>query len=124
MSLGELGMHTAGLSRGIAEFITPLATEVPTVSIPEARSVQEMPDLLEESAAFASRAITGWGDEGLAEEVRMVAAGETLLAMPRKAWIRTLMLNHAYRHRGQLTVYLRLLDIPLPRVYGPTADEA
>lgn len=48
---------------------------------------------------------------------------ETLLAVPRGAMIRALMLNHWYHHRGQLTVYLRLLDVPVPSVYGPTADE-
>jgi uncharacterized damage-inducible protein DinB len=46
-----------------------------------------------------------------------------LLAAPRMAMIRTLMLNHWYHHRGSLVVYLRLLDVPLPSVYGPTADE-
>jgi uncharacterized damage-inducible protein DinB len=49
--------------------------------------------------------------------------GRELLAAPRKAMIRNLMFNHWYHHRGSLIVYLRLLDVPLPSVYGPTADE-
>ncbi|MGH9458237.1 MAG: DinB family protein [Thermoanaerobaculia bacterium] len=50
--------------------------------------------------------------------------GETvLLRSPRAAILRTILLNHWYHHRGQLTVYLRLLDVPLPSVYGATADE-
>jgi uncharacterized damage-inducible protein DinB len=124
MSLGELGLHVAGLAGGIADFITPLAAEVPAVPLPEARSVQEILDALEASTARASGAIGRWGEEGLEEDFRMVAGRETLMAMPRREWIRTLMLNHAYHHRGQLTVYLRLLDVPLPPIYGPTADEA
>lgn len=124
MSLGELGMHIAGLSRGIAQFITPHAAEVPTVPIPEAESVEQMLDALQDSTSFARTKITEWGNEGLLEEFRMTAGEQTLLAMPRAAWIRTLMHNHAYHHRGQLTVYLRLLDVPLPSIYGPTADEA
>jgi len=124
MSLGQLGMHIAGLSRGIAQFISPPASEVPTVPIPEPESVQAMLDLLENSTSFASQAIEAWGDKGLAQEFKMTAREQTLMAMPRVAWIRTLMMNHAYHHRGQLTVYLRLLDVPLPSIYGPTADEA
>jgi len=50
-------------------------------------------------------------------------SGETLFEMPRGAVLRTLMLNHTYHHRGQLTVYLRLLDVPVPGMFGPTADE-
>jgi len=43
--------------------------------------------------------------------------------MPRIAFLRTILLNHSVHHRGQLSVYLRLLDVPVPSVYGPTADE-
>ena len=57
---------------------------------------------------------------------RDVAAAERrtdIMAMPRAAFVRSIMLNHWYHHRGQLLVYLRLLDLPVPSVYGPTADE-
>jgi len=53
-----------------------------------------------------------------------MAGGSERLAMPRVAFVRAIMLNHWYHHRGQLQVYLRLLDVPVPSVYGPTADEA
>ena len=46
-----------------------------------------------------------------------------MMAMPRVAFVRAIMLNHWYHHRGQLLVYLRLLNLPVPSVYGPTADE-
>jgi uncharacterized damage-inducible protein DinB len=49
--------------------------------------------------------------------------GKPLMAMPRAAFLRAIMLNHWYHHRGQLQVYLRLLELPVPSVYGPTADE-
>ena len=49
---------------------------------------------------------------------------QVVMSLPRIALLRTLMLNHGYHHRGQLTVYLRLLDVPLPSVYGPSADES
>ena len=54
---------------------------------------------------------------------RLMSGGRELMAMPRAAFARAIMLNHWYHHRGQLLVYLRLLDVPVPSVYGPTADE-
>lgn len=54
---------------------------------------------------------------------RFVFKGKELFKNPRIAILRTNLLNHLYHHRGQLSVYLRLLDIPVPVVYGPTADE-
>lgn len=50
--------------------------------------------------------------------------GAVMFSMPRAAVLRTHLLNHIIHHRGQLSVYLRLLDVPLPSIYGPTADEA
>ena len=49
--------------------------------------------------------------------------GQALFSLPRLALVRTILLNHSYHHRGQLTVYLRLLDVPVPGLYGPSADE-
>lgn len=46
-----------------------------------------------------------------------------MLALPRIDMLRSVMLNHGCHHRGQLLVYLRLLDVPVPSVYGPSADE-
>jgi uncharacterized damage-inducible protein DinB len=54
---------------------------------------------------------------------RLMSNGREVLAMPRAVFLRAIMLNHWYHHRGQLQVYLRLLDVPVPSVYGPTADE-
>jgi uncharacterized damage-inducible protein DinB len=48
---------------------------------------------------------------------------QELFAMPRIDFLRSVMLNHWYHHRGQLTMYLRALDVPLPSIYGPSADE-
>jgi uncharacterized damage-inducible protein DinB len=53
----------------------------------------------------------------------MVRGTDTLLALPRGGMVRAIMLNHWYHHRGQLVVYLRLLDVPVPAVYGDSADE-
>jgi uncharacterized damage-inducible protein DinB len=54
----------------------------------------------------------------------MTADGDTVLTLPRIGMVRSILLNHWYHHRGQLTVYLRLLDVPLPAIYDPIADES
>jgi uncharacterized damage-inducible protein DinB len=57
------------------------------------------------------------------ENWRLTSKGKELFASPRVAVLRTIMLNHWYHHRGQLSVYLRLLDVPVPVIYGRSADE-
>jgi uncharacterized damage-inducible protein DinB len=54
----------------------------------------------------------------------MTAGGAPILTMPRIEWVRIYMLNHWYHHRGQLSVYLRELNVPVPAMYGPSADES
>ena len=49
--------------------------------------------------------------------------GVAFMTMPKIALVRAIVLNHAYHHRGQLSVYLRLIDVPVPSIYGPSADE-
>jgi hypothetical protein len=54
---------------------------------------------------------------------KLTRGGKELISAPRVGVIRSIMLNHWYHHRGQLSVYLRLLDVPVPSIYGPSADE-
>ena len=54
---------------------------------------------------------------------RLKPNGEVFFKVPRRAVLRSVLLNHLIHHRGQLTVYLRENDVPLPSIYGPTADE-
>jgi uncharacterized damage-inducible protein DinB len=57
------------------------------------------------------------------ETWRMVAGGRDVLVQPRAQFIRDIMLNHWYQHRGQFSVYLRMLGVPVPASWGPSADE-
>lgn len=123
MSAGQLGLHIAGLPGGFVEILDQRVFEVPDVPLPEPTDLDEVLSTLEENVEFAAGKLAEWGDEGLAEARRMTRDGETVLELPRGAILRTGLLNHWYHHRGQLTVYLRLLDVPVPAVYGPTADE-
>ena len=54
---------------------------------------------------------------------RLMHGDRELMNIPRIAFLRSVMLNHWYHHRGQLSVYLRALDVPIPSIYGPSADE-
>ena len=123
MSLGQLALHIAQLPRAIADLLSPADFELADVPLPEPASRQELLDTLEEGVAHATGRLREWGDEGLGETWRMLKEGEPLMEMPRIAGVRGIMLNHAYHHRGQLTVYLRLLEVPLPATYGSSADD-
>ena len=123
MTLGQLAFHIAELPRGIAMLLANLDAEVPRVPLRDDASVAEILATLDATVPFANQRLAEWGDDGLAARWRMTREGKTLLEMPRMAMWRSVMLNHWYHHRGQLTVYLRLCDVPLPQVYGPTADE-
>lgn len=123
MSLGELAMHIAQLPYGITELVSELVREIPTVPRTEAKSRAELLTTLEKSVAHAKTKLAGWSDADLFATWRMTRGGRTLLELPRIGMLRSILLNHWYHHRGQLTVYLRLLDVALPPVYGATADE-
>lgn len=101
MSLGQLALHVAIAPGNVAELVPAL----------------------EASVAKAKQHLGGLDDAAMRATWRMTSGGREILVMPRVAFARAVMLNHVYHHRGQLLVYLRLLDVPVPSVYGPSADE-
>ncbi len=123
-SLGELAMHVAIVPGAVAELIaSPSPAQVPQFTDPITRSASELVSTLEESIAKAKRVLGGVADATLMETWRMVQGEREVFAVPRVALLRSIMLNHWYHHRGQLTVYLRELDVAIPSIYGPSADE-
>jgi uncharacterized damage-inducible protein DinB len=124
MSLGQLALHVAQVPGAVAEIAAvDTVPSPPTFVHPEATSASELVPALTDSVARARRALGGFDDARMNATWRLQNAGKDLMAMPRVALVRAIMLNHWYHHRGQLLVYLRLLDQPVPSVYGPTADE-
>ncbi|HLY18799.1 MAG TPA: DinB family protein [Bryobacteraceae bacterium] len=77
----------------------------------------------DKNTAAARAALAAAGDEQFAQPWSLLSGGQTLFTMPRIACIRGFVMNHCIHHRAQLTVYLRLNDVPVPAVYGPSADE-
>lgn len=124
MSLGQLALHIATTPGAVAEIAArPGLDEAPAFVQPAAQSAAELLPALEESLAKA-RAILGRMDDRQALETwTLKHQDQVLMAMPRAAVLRMIMLNHWYHHRGQLSVYLRQLNVPLPSIYGPSADE-
>lgn len=122
-SLGQLAWHIARIPRAIADLATKTDNDVPVVPRTQATSVAELLHDLDANVDYGAARLIELGDETLQQPWRMKKDGKTLMEMPRLALVRAIMLNHWYHHRGQLTVYLRMLDVPLPSVYGPTADE-
>jgi uncharacterized damage-inducible protein DinB len=124
MSLGQLALHVAAAPGQIAALIVRDVVQAPDfASPPSATSTAETVDTLERSLQEAQRVLKGMDDETARTSWRLVRGDKTLVAAPKIAVVRTILLNHWYHHRGQLTVYLRLLDVPLPSIYGPSADE-
>jgi uncharacterized damage-inducible protein DinB len=124
MSLGQLALHVATVPGNVAELAAvDVIPSLPRFVQPEAATASELVPALTESVAKARRALGGFDDEKMAALWRLQNNGKDVMAMPRVAFVRAIMLNHWYHHRGQLLVYLRLLDQAVPSVYGPTADE-
>jgi uncharacterized damage-inducible protein DinB len=125
MSLGQLALHIATIPGGIAHITKPDAFDVS-----QARFTQPMPNSMEEVYAALEQSIRDV-ELTLAEATDATAQAEwhlmfgdkELQCTPRAGIWRSLMLNHWYHHRGQLSVYLRMLEVPVPSIYGPSADE-
>ena len=123
MSLGQLALHVATIPSSIAQILAEDIFEAPQFVHAEAASVSELVPALEASVRAAHEFLAGL-DEARATAVwKLVRGGHELMAAPRIAVVRMIMLNHWYHHRGQLSVYLRLLNVSLPSIYGPSADE-
>ena len=124
MSLGQLALHVATVPGNVAQLAAMDTVPGPPNFIqPEAASAAELGPALTESVARARRALGGFDDAKMSAMWRLQRGGADIMAMPRAAFVRAIMLNHWYHHRGQLLVYLRMLDQSVPSVYGPTADE-
>ena len=124
MSLGQLALHVATVPGNVAELAAMDTVPVPPNFIQaEASSAAELVPALTESVARARQALGGFDDAKMGAMWRLQRGGADIMAMPRVAFVRAIMLNHWYHHRGQLLVYLRMLNQSVPSVYGPTADE-
>ena len=131
----EKSMTMIGLASHLANLLTwavhtvnedsiDIAPEgAPPPSIEPAKSRAELLETFDRNVAAAREAIAGASDEHLMKLWSLQAGGKTLMTMPRLSVLRSFIMSHSIHHRAQLGVYLRLNDVPVPSVYGPTADE-
>lgn len=123
-TLGELALHVAIVPGGVAELAaSPSPAQLPQFADPSPKSASELVPALDQSIAKAKQTLGGMEDAALLATLRLMQGDREIFAVPRAVLLRSIMLNHWYHHRGQLTVYLRELDVAIPSIYGPSADE-
>jgi len=126
MPLDRLAGHVAELPGWAKETILQDSIVVGQGSQDESLKMKSRKQLLEEfdkRAAAGRAAIAGASDEELMKPWSLIANGKTVFTLPKVAVLRGFVMNHLIHHRGQLSVYLRLNEVPVPSIYGPSADE-
>ena len=124
MTAGQLAFHLASVPGGIVRFLQNNPAQAPqSFDFPQPASRQEVLDKFNESIRTVREVLPQYDDAAMAETWRLMAGGNEVFAQPRCLFLRDVMLSHWYQHRGQFCVYLRLLDVPVPASWGPSADE-
>jgi len=125
MTLGRLAYHISENPQWVS--VTVDKDEIDFAAndyVPkEAKTSAELLKVFDESLAEAVECLKNASDEKLMGNWTMRNGDTVYFTMPKIAVLRSFVLNHIVHHRGQLSVYLRMLDVPLPQIYGPTADE-
>jgi uncharacterized damage-inducible protein DinB len=123
MHMGRLAMHIATIPGRLSAWVLTDEFQFAPNPTPEPASTAEILAAHDASIATAKQNLSSLSDAALDTMWTGKRDGKTIMSMPKGALIRSLVLNHWFHHRGQLSVYLRLLDVPVPSIYGPSADE-
>ena len=127
-AMGGLATHIANIPtwaiNALRQESLDLAPEGESVApLQPAKSSAELLKTFDENIARAREAIAEASDESMFVRWSLLHNGKTIMTLPRVAVLRGFVMSHLIHHRGQLSVYLRLNDIPVPSIYGPSADE-
>ena len=124
MTLGSLAGHVAGLAGWAKETMTLEKLEIEPGYKPHVPATNaELLEMFDKCVASGRAAIAGAADEDYGKPWSLVFGGHMAFTMPRAAVLRGVVMNHHIHHRAQLGVYLRLLDVKIPGMYGPSADD-
>ena len=124
MTLGQLASHVAQIPEYVTSTIRLERLDFTGEEKPFAATTRkELLDTFDEKSAAARQALSGATDEELAKIWTLAFKGQQIFSMPRSAVLRSMCMNHLYHHRGQLGVYLRMNNVAIPGMYGPSADE-
>jgi uncharacterized damage-inducible protein DinB len=126
-TIGWNANHAADLVNWLVEALTKPSLDIapvggPRYEFPKLTSRQEILDLFDRNVAAARKAITLAKDEDMGSTWTLLQGGKPFFSMPRSAVVRG-VISHLIHHRAHLCVYLRLNDIPVPGMYGPSGDE-
>jgi uncharacterized damage-inducible protein DinB len=122
--LAPLATHVADVINRGTQVLETEAMEVGRQPVAPLDSASELVKFFDDNVARFTAALAATSDDALEQLWSIRAGGRVLMEHPRRLMLRTIMMSHLVHHRAQLGVYYRLLDIPVPGVYGPTADEA
>lgn len=125
MTLGKLATHVAELPSWLTITVTTEELDLANTEYKSlnASSSQELLNIFDEGVKAAKKTLQQATDEALMQNWKMCNGEQVYFELPKVAVVRSWAFNHLYHHRGQLSVYLRLLNIPVPGMYGPSADE-
>lgn len=128
MTLGGLTTHISNLPSWTNYTINQDSLDIapvgqPPLKLEQIKSVREALEMFDKNVTAARAAIADASDEQLHQTWTLLHGGHKVFALPRAAVLRTVVMNHIIHHRAQLGVYLRLNDVPVPSLYGPSADE-
>jgi uncharacterized damage-inducible protein DinB len=128
MTLGGLATHLANIPSWTKNTFEVDELDVappgaPPYRLEEAKSTAELLEAFDKNVADARAALEAATDENWQGKWSLLMTGKTIFTLPRPAVFRGFIMSHSIHHRAQLGVYLRLLDIPVPSIYGPSADE-
>ena len=124
MSLASLATHLATIGGWSQAIVGQDSFDVKNAPAnPDLKSRNEILKTFDQTTAAARQAIAGASDAQMMKPWSLFSNGKAMLTMPRIAVLRGFIMNHSIHHRGQLTVYLRLNNVPVPSIYGPSADE-
>ena len=123
-TMASLATHLATISHWAEAIVGQDSFDVANAP-PQAplKSKAEILAAFDKSAASARKAIAGASDEQLMKPWSLLSGGKPVFTMPRIGVLRAFVMSHIIHHRAQLGVYLRLNDVPVPSIYGPSADE-
>ncbi len=123
MTSGQLAYHLASVPAGIVRAIQSDSVEAPDFQFPEPKSRSEILKTHDEGVALVRELLPQMTDEKMNATWRLMSGGEEILATPRREFVRDVMFSHWYQHRGQFSVHLHLLGIPVPATWGPSSAE-
>ncbi|HKS68004.1 MAG TPA: DinB family protein [Candidatus Acidoferrales bacterium] len=124
MTAGQLAYHLASVPGAIIRFVQSNPAQAPEfANFPQPAGRREILGTYDESIATVRSLLPKIGDSAMKETWRMLAGNREVLAQPRGEFLRDVMFSHWYQHRGQFSVYLRMLNVAVPASWGPSADE-